>query len=50
MEGPDCSRSGCDEGEKEAGRQPIYDARICRVEVCGGIGDGGEGEPLHRNC
>lgn len=50
MECPDCSWSGHDEGEEEAGGQPIDDARIGRVEVCGGIGDCGEGEPLRRNC
>ena len=49
MEGPDCSWRGCDEGEKEAGRQPIDDARVCRVEVCSGIGNGGEREPLRRS-
>ena len=50
MEGPDCSWRGDDEGEEEAGGQPIDDAGICGVEVCGGIGDGREGEPLCYIC
>ena len=46
MQSPDCSRGGGDEGEEEAGGEPIDDAGICGVKVCGGVGDGGEGEPL----
>ena len=48
MEGPDSSWSGGDEGEEKSRGKPIYDARVCRVEVCSGVGDGGEGEPLSR--
>lgn len=49
MQRPDCSWGGSDKGEEEPGRKPIDDAGVCRVEVCGGVGDGGEGKPLHRN-
>ena len=46
MQSPDRSWGGCDKGEEEAGREPIDDAGVCEVEVCGGVGDGREGEPL----
>ena len=46
MQSPDRSWGCCDKGEEEAGREPIDDAGICEVEVCGGVGDGREGEPL----
>ena len=50
MESPDCRWSGGDEGEEEACGKPIDDAGVGGVEVCGGVGDGGEGEPLHYGC
>ena len=46
MQSPDGSWGGGDKGEEEAGRKPIDDARVRRVKVCGGVGDGGEREPL----
>lgn len=46
MEGPDCGGGSGDEGEKEAGAEPVNDAGIRRVEVGGSVGDGREGEPL----
>ena len=48
MQSPDRSRGGGDKGEEKARRKPVDDAGICRVEVGGGVGDGGEGEPLQR--
>ncbi len=50
MQSPDYSWGGGDEGEEEAGGKPVDDAGGCRVEVCGGVGDGGKGEPLRCSC
>ena len=39
-----------DEGEEEAGGEPIDDAGVCGIEVSRGVGDSGEGEPLQCDC
>ena len=46
MQSPDCCWGGNDESEEESSGEPINDAGVCRVEICGGVGNSGEGEPL----
>ena len=46
VECPDCGRSSDEEGEEEAGTEPVGYAGACGEESGRCIGDGGVGEPL----